>query len=382
MIFTLEALQADFGDSLLLHYGSEESPKIILIDGGPDGVYQNSLRPRLEELREQNAGNPIVLEIVMVSHIDRDHITGILALTNELLKKKQAKQELPYNIVKLWHNSFDDFIKTKVEVLSAALNSAIKAADTETEIPINLSIDPSKVSVVADVKQGRTLRDNAKKLSLQLNKPFKGVVIAPPIGKKEVDIGNGLKFTIIAPNLERVEALQKEWDDTITKLGLAKDAQASEAIAAAYLDKSVPNLSSIVVMAEVNGKRMLLTGDARGDDILSGLKTTGLLTNGKLHVDLLKLPHHGSDRNVSTDFFRVVTADHYVVSANGKHTNPDIPTLKMISDARGQDKFTIYLTNKEKRLEVFFAEEKTKGKKYKVVFRKSNALSVQVKLGS
>ncbi len=101
MIFTLEALQADFGDSLLLHYGSEESPKIILIDGGPDGVYQNSLRPRLEELREQNAGNPIVLEMVMVSHIDRDHITGILALTNELLKKKQAKQELPYNIVRV-----------------------------------------------------------------------------------------------------------------------------------------------------------------------------------------------------------------------------------------------------------------------------------------
>ena len=51
MLFTLEALQAKHGDSLILHYGKPKSPKMIVIDGGPAGVYKESLRPRLEELK-------------------------------------------------------------------------------------------------------------------------------------------------------------------------------------------------------------------------------------------------------------------------------------------------------------------------------------------
>ena len=50
MLFTLEALPAEEGDCLLLHWGTREKPKIALIDGGPGRVYENDLRPRLEEL--------------------------------------------------------------------------------------------------------------------------------------------------------------------------------------------------------------------------------------------------------------------------------------------------------------------------------------------
>ena len=49
---------------------------------------------------------------------------------------------------------------------------------------------------------------------------------------------------------------------------------------AAFVDKSVPNLSSIVVLAELGGKSMLLTGDARGDKILEGMELAGLLETG------------------------------------------------------------------------------------------------------
>ncbi len=63
-----------------------------------------------------------------------------------------------------------------------------------------------------------------------------------------------------------------------------------------------------------------------------------------VHLDLLKLPHHGSDRNVSTGFFRRVTADRYLCSADGNHHNPDVPTLRMIADARGSDPYTLYFT--------------------------------------
>jgi hypothetical protein len=381
MIFTLEALQAEFGDSLLLHYGSKESPKYILIDGGPAGVYQAALRKRLEQLRAKEASKQLALQMAMASHYDRDHITGIISLTNELIEKKEAGEPLPYKIIRLWHNSLDDFISASVKAQSAACGNSVDPTSLTDDLPLSLSLNASSLAVAADVKQGRTLRDNARKLSIRANAPFKSLVAAPPKGRKEIDMGSGLKLTIIGPNQRRIDALQKEWDSTLERLRLAKGAGAAEAIAADFLDQSVPNLSSIVALAEAGGKTMLLTGDARGDDILSGLSAAGMLKDGRARVDLLKLPHHGSDRNVSTDFFRQIAADNYVISANGKNGNPDLGTLEMISEARGQSEFMIHLTNKEPRLEKFFAEEKKRGKKYKAIFRKPAALSIEIKLG-
>ena len=62
----------------------------------------------------------------------------------------------------------------------------------------------------------------------------------------------------------------------------------------------MPNLSSIVVLVEVGGQKLLLTGDAHGDDIVKAWEELGLATPAK--VDLLKMPHHGSIRNCTEKF--------------------------------------------------------------------------------
>ena len=81
---------------------------------------------------------------------------------------------------------------------------------------------------------------------------------------------------------------------------------------------------------------MLLTGDARGDKILEGLELVGLLKQGgTLHVDVLKVPHHGSANNLEPDFFERITADHYVFSGDGEHGNPERESLEMLLRARG-----------------------------------------------
>jgi beta-lactamase superfamily II metal-dependent hydrolase len=107
-----------------------------------------------------------------------------------------------------------------------------------------------------------------------------------------------------------------------------------------------PNLSSLVLIAACNGKKMLLTGDARGDKILEGLELVGALkTRGTMHVDMLKMPHHGSDRNMETAFLRRIRADHYVFSGNGEHGNPECSTLEMLLEARGSKAaYTVHLT--------------------------------------
>ena len=86
-MFTLEALQAHDGDCLLLHYGSKQDPKLILIDGGPTGIYKSVLKARLDQLRGTGT---LDVRLAMVSHIDLDHIAGILDLFKHLYELQNS----------------------------------------------------------------------------------------------------------------------------------------------------------------------------------------------------------------------------------------------------------------------------------------------------
>ena len=84
---------------------------------------------------------------------------------------------------------------------------------------------------------------------------------------------------------------------------------------------------------------------------------------------------------------RALTVDHYVVSGDGEHGNPEVSTFQMISEARGQDDFTIHLTHgqlphdaKPDKLLDFFRKDKKAGKKYSTVVRDEDALGIEVRL--
>ncbi|MEO5895369.1 MAG: hypothetical protein ABIS06_06680 [Vicinamibacterales bacterium] len=376
MLFTLEALDARKGDALLLHFGTLAKPELIVLDGGPSGVYQKALKPRLEELRTSRGVNGrLTIRMLMVSHIDDDHINGVLGMLTELDDLRADRKPQPYDVLTLWHNSFDDILGNEGDVLTASLNAAAVAASKDRPIPGGLPIHRDAALVLASVGQGRELRTRAKALSIAVNQGFDDLVGVPTDAAAAAQpVSGGLSLTVIAPGKQRVDELRQEWDKQIRHMGVARQA--------AFVDDSVFNLSSIVVLAKVARKTMLLTGDARGDDILEGLKNARLLKNGTCHVDVLKVPHHGSDRNVSTEFFRQVTADHYLISANGQHGNPEVATLKMLSEARSDsDDFTVHLTNEEPRLERFFSAEKRRGRNYKVDFRDPAERSLKVDLG-
>lgn len=343
-IFSLEALQADHGDSLLLHYGSPDSPRLIIIDGGPKGIYKRSLAPRLKEIQGARGGGQLEVRMIMVSHIDDDHITGVLDLTKELCDVQKKGEPLPYDILTLWHNSFDDVI-------------AKLSAEAQTHLRKTKSTGPAGEAIAASVPQGRQLRADASTLALNVNSGFDGLVQfkAPEVGKAAdaINMGQGLKFTVLGPRKAELDNLQKDWAKKVkallerqkAKVGAVPTAADLDAIAADFVDTSIPNLSSLVVLAECAGKSILLTGDARGDFVLDSLREAGLLKGGKLQINILKAPHHGSFRNVEEPFFQSIIADHYVFSANGKFDNPDVATLELLFKCRPEGGYTIWLTN-------------------------------------
>lgn len=384
-MFKLEALQAKHGDSLLLHYGSDTAPKLAVIDGGPGGVWRDTLRPRLERIRAERGlakEEPLEIDMMMVSHLDADHITGILDLMKNLRDLKDKKEPQPWKIRRFWHNAFDDLTASNTTAM-ASTNSSLSTASFREIAGFNSS------SLLASVGQGRELRDLVNRLGLSGNKPFNSIVKYPHTANP-VKLGS-LTVTAVGPDEKNLARLQADWDKKVAEL-LKKEAdKKAKAELADYVDKSVYNLSSIVVWVEQDGKTMLLTGDARGDYTMTALKAAGIMKEGEpLHLDLLKLPHHGSDRNVKQDYFDNLIAKHYVISADGRFTNPEVKTLEMISASRKDDDFTIWITNAPEdfsdkdgvgdRVKAFFASEQAKGRKYQVRFREKTAPGVTIEL--
>jgi len=401
MFFTLEALRAKKGDALLLHVGPADDRKLIVIDGGPSGVYRRSLKPRLDALRAARApGGKLAIDLMMISHIDDDHIKGILDLTNKLIELDDDQEPQPYGVGELWHNSFDDVVGNGsdelVKAAEATVGSASLASASTTGIVPGEAMSLDGALVLASVKQGRQLRNNAARLGIEVNPPADGKVLVADGDRSRIAApagATGVEFLILGPSKERVEKLQADWDKKLPGI-LAKEQQA-QAEAAAYVDRSVYNLASLVVLAAAGGKTMLLTGDARGDDVLAGASAAGLLDDGPLHLDVLKLPHHGSSNNVELDFFQSFTADHYVISGNGEHGNPNVETFELLFDSRrGDDRpFTIHLTYKPEdfkphrghpyplaELQAVLARETAAGTPYELRTPADDAVSLHVDL--
>jgi len=366
-IFSIEAVKAKEGDCLLLHYGDGDDRRVVLVDGGPPGVYKSFLEPRLKQLTatlgDGDGGLP--LELVMVSHIDQDHVAGVLQLLRAVEQATDDGRDTPYDVRELWHNAFHKIAGDEA-VDPASLLSAVEKRREP----------PRSELVLASVAQGQDTAVVATKLGIDRN-GGQPLVLA---GHRR-ELPGGLVLDAIGPSEARVEALKRQWAEEI-------GAEPSELVAA-QLDDSVFNLSSLLVVASLGKLRMLLTGDGLAGDVLAGLEAADLLdAKRKAHFDVLKVPHHGSDRNVDTEFFRRVTADHYVISGDGKHSNPELATLEMIDDARGGDEYDIWLTYRTGReglgdkIAKFAADQRLAKRKARLHFPEDGADSLIVDLGT
>ena len=348
-----EILQAQYGDCFLLRWDGAGGNRLAVVDGGPDTVYAN-LRRRLVELK--GAQPTLVIDWAMVSHIDDDHINGLLAMMTELRNARDNNGTPPFRVRRFWFNGFEDLAGTQHAEAAVAAIASIGAY-----LPHGEEMSPETQAVLASVGQGRNLRDILDSFNLGDNAPIGGLAEATGTA---VDV-DGLKVTVVGPLKEQLDALREDW-------AKAKPAKARKAAAASYADKSVANLSSIVchVAFETGGatRTMLLTGDARGDYVLEGLEKAGLMSGGELALDLLKVQHHGSDRDVVKEFFSKTPARHYVISANGKYNNPDPDTLKWLIEARGTDSYVIHLSNRQEWMDDFFEGLKA-GRNFEIRYR-------------
>ena len=366
----IRIFQSAEGDCLLVT-GKDDTR--ILVDGGRIGSFRTHVAPFLGTLRERGEQ----IDVAYVSHIDRDHIEGILELMDNhvLWRVFRHHQDNPVAGVsgpappehpepplvgEIWHNSFRDMADENagpIADLFAAMTS-ILAYGSEEQLR---EFSRDRMDLATSERQALRLsqRIRPEQLDIPLNpRPPAGRLMFTREGAPPFDVGS-LTVTVVGPFEADLERLRDEWNDWLEANedvveDLRREAEEDQAmlLAAGAVDLSLPailaaqalgnrdsvsppNLASLMVLLEEDGKTVLLTGDGHEEDIIRGLEQSGTVAPGEgLHVDVFKVPHHGSEFNMSRTLAKRVTADHYLFCGNGSHHNPDERIVEVILKSR------------------------------------------------
>lgn len=319
-MITIEVFPAGYGDALLVTYGPVESPTRILVDGGLAGAAKRIER-RLSELDAR-------VDLFVVTHIDADHIAGAVRLldTPSFVDRLDA----------VWFNG-----RVHVEQFSDMLGAL----------------------------DGERFGNRIEELQLRWNEgwPWRvppgnqaGTVGGPVVVDAEpvrVPLPGPANAIVLSPDADKLTKLLKVWRRTIRNAGLVDGVRARRdppeppprtLLGRASLadlarrdstdDDTEANGSSIAFVLEIEDegdtRRILLTGDAHPDLLLAGIdQLRG--DDDRYTVDVVKLPHHASRRNVSADLVDRLDCSKWIISTNGKrfdHPNNEALARVVVSN--------------------------------------------------
>lgn len=369
-VFALEALETQHGSCLLVHYGRDRR-RFILVDGGPRASYRKRLRPRLEELAaEWGSGGRLELEAIISTQADEPESGGVQRLLADLIEGEGPDLD----IRRFWTNTFDPF---------DTYQPGVRPVMSALQVP-----------------------HFARRLGLSVNAPFDRFVSQPLTGAPQIEFPGGLTVTVLGPRGAFSQYWVEEVAKAIRKRGgsHALDTPMVDILETVsspdiYLrpapvrlpkvepgtatDMSARNRTSIVLLLEFEGKRMLLTSDARGDDLVPAAAQAGLLDRGdSVMLDLLSVPHYGSKRNVDPAFFRTIKADRYLLQQNVRHKLPHPETLEMLTASRGDDHYSVYFTSSKTEASGDLAQRVPGGENFVGVWRDADAKSLLIDLMS
>ena len=88
-------------------------------------------------------------------------------------------------------------------------------------------------------------------------------------------------------------------------------------------DTSKTNASSIAFLFEFDGRRILFTGDGDDPRIVESLRPIAEAEGGRLRLDALKVPHHGSAANISRELLELIDCPRLISTNGERHGHPD-----------------------------------------------------------
>lgn len=287
-IFDVTFLSHETADSFLLSIGNTERQTHILVDGGLAKDTKSSI-PYIRALSK--AGK--ALDLVVVTHVDNDHISGILSLfRNDFVNKDFVKE--------VWFNG---------------------------NASTSLASDPAGLKV--GFEQGN-------KLSKLLHE--KGIAFKGAIGDGSTTFVDDMcKVHVLAPSNQAIAEVNADWA-SYDSLKVGSEIPDHDVPWAEFDDEdfiednSSTNRSSIVlyIQAISSGKTAIFAGDSIPAEILN-------IVPLRRHLDLLKIPHHGSKSNTNKLLIQRLPAKRYIITAGSRSKKPHKKTLHtLFSNTEGK----------------------------------------------
>lgn len=298
-------LAAEHGDCFVLSYGENGKTFRLVVDAGVGKTSE-----RLERVLKES--DEAVWELLVVTHVDLDHIGGALELLEDA--------SIAGRFQDVWFNG-------------------------------RQHLDPAGTESLG-VKDGIALQKRLSEAGLPWNQAFQGgAVCVSPNGEpvKKILSGSGATLTILSPSAMELARLRTLWDTFVRAERKRPQAEAAAAIpphlesmggggleiaalaaATSRPDKSATNASSIAFIFEFAGRRILFAADAHADVLC---RAGAWMSADDRRVDLFKLPHHGSAGNVTTALMATFPSSKFAISTNGGHDHPDDVALARVVTA-------------------------------------------------
>ena len=378
----IEMLPANEGDCILITIPYEDIR--ILIDGGTRETYISYLKDRLLQIKEEGKE----IDLLVVTHVDNDHIGRII----ELLRENRSFAESKIiKIQNIWHNSYRHLQFHKELITGDAekyILQKIVARGVSQEM-CQFAEGKKEISAL----QGTSLAALILRGGYNWNMQFLGKAVKKQ--QKKIKLGNVCTIEVLLPGQEELEKLAKKWKYELKRSRISFQFSEDKLFDDAYEyyyrffaqesigkkkqisaknkeyedineikklaerqgkpDSSETNASSISLLLNYKGKRILLLADNIAGKVMENEKINGIF-------DVIKLPHHGSVRNISDGFLTNCVAKKYLISTNSeKYGHPDIETLAKIIVRGAEYPKQIYFNYEIEKVKKF--EEKVKDNK-------------------
>jgi len=354
------------GDSFLLKANWPE-PVNILIDGGYASTFKKYIYPDLNILASQGH----CLDLVVATHIDSDHVGGLI----EFFKQNgNSKDPQIIQVKNVLHNS--------IRSLNSATADKLRNDDLELLNEISLQGYSASAEPVSDQEE-ISASQGSSLAALLLGGGFKwnganGSTSIDCYNTPFIQLKEKVHLQLISPQPQRLTELKSWWMRELRRLGFignlgesavfddafeflcsqnnsqSSDTESLNQISASTScslskiyspDKSVTNSSSIAFIAHVGSAKVLFLGDAWSEDIelqIKKLKTE----NKPLIFDAIKVSHHGSLHNTSVSLLELIDSSAFFISSNGSlHNHPDLAVLKEIVDRPSEFKRNLYFSH-------------------------------------
>lgn len=324
-IFRITMLPAQDGDCLLVEVGEKASPYRLLIDGGRAKATP-SIRALLASLPAREA--PLI-DVLVLTHVDEDHIEGLLTLLEEA---PQADH---------W---FDDVWFNGRQHLWQARGVA---APQPKIMPAPRAGAPRPQEDVLSVAQGNEFAQLIARLKLKWNDAFGGAPVMTELARPlpALAVARDAVLTILGPPKEKLATFAPNWPAAFAGAArqpeptlraardrpkVTRDNLGALAKSLDQADTAKPNGSSIVLALQFRRRSALFAADAHPNDLAKALRR--FAPNGKRAVfTLVKAAHHGSARNNTTLLMQALEGAQWLISTDGsRHYHPDPEAIARI----------------------------------------------------